>query len=112
MPEWAVGGDRAARVVHVFPDRPSLGRGPGCPGGYGVIAMETGKSPTLIALPALLVAVLIGVTVPETALATLAVIPSGVIALATGSLPILMALPTVLVAARISVTVPEAPLVT
>ncbi len=33
---------------------------------YGVIAMATGKLPTLIALPAVLVAVLIGVTVPDT----------------------------------------------
>jgi hypothetical protein len=38
---------------------------PRLPGCYGVIAMAVGLAPTLIALPALLVAVLIGITVPE-----------------------------------------------
>ena len=37
---------------------------------YGVIAMETGAAPTLIALPAVLVAVPTGVTVPEPLLTT------------------------------------------
>ena len=35
------------------------------PGRYGVIAMAVGPMPTLMALSAVLVAVLIGVTVPE-----------------------------------------------
>jgi len=37
---------------------------------YGVIAMETGAAPTLIALPAVLVPVPTGVTVPEPLLTT------------------------------------------
>src|SRR5215471_7003303 len=45
------------------------------------MAIWDGSSPTRIALPGLLVAVLIGVTVPELSLTTYAVLPSGVIAL-------------------------------
>jgi hypothetical protein len=37
---------------------------------YGVIATATGSEPTLIALPAALVAVLMGVTDPESLLGT------------------------------------------
>ena len=49
-------GNTRGQVVHR--DGFQAGR-PDC---YGVIAMATGKSPTLIAFPALLVTVLIGVT--------------------------------------------------
>ena len=39
-------------------------------GGYGVIAMAPGPIPTLIALRAVLVAMLIGLTVPDLSLTT------------------------------------------
>src|SRR6266851_1608486 len=57
--------------------------------------MAPGKLPTLMALPALPVAVRIGVTVPEKVLTT------------RGPVPTLMALPGLLVAVRIGITVPE-----
>jgi hypothetical protein len=47
------------------PGLATVGRGPGCPDFYGVIAMASGPTPTLIAVSAVLVAVRIGVTVPE-----------------------------------------------
>ena len=53
----------------------------------GVIAMAVGEDPTGIGAPAVLVAVLIGVTVPDPWLTTYAVLPSGVIAMATGEDP-------------------------
>jgi hypothetical protein len=49
---------------------PLLGAAPRLPGRYGVIAMAAGIFPALIAVSAMLVAVLIGVTVPEPLLAT------------------------------------------
>jgi hypothetical protein len=49
--------------------RPRLGAAR-LPGGYGVIAMATGSFPTVIALPALLAVVRIGVTVCQPPLAT------------------------------------------
>jgi hypothetical protein len=51
------------------PAPPLLGAAP-LSGRYGVMAMATGLIPTLMARPAALVAVLIGVTVPEMLLAT------------------------------------------
>src|SRR5215469_5338762 len=68
------------------------------------MAIWDGSSPTRIALPGLLVAVLIGVTVPELSLTTYAVFPSGVIAMATGEPLTGMGLPAVLVAVLIGVT--------
>ena len=65
---------------------------------YGVIAIATGLSPTLISLRALLVAVRIGVTVLEPLLTAYAVLPSGVIAIAAGKRPTLIARPGLLVA--------------
>ena len=61
--------------------------------------------PALITLPTALVAVAMGVTVPEMTLATQAVVPSGVIAIASGAVPTLIARPALLVAVRIGVTV-------
>ena len=61
----------------------------------------------MIAVPAVLVAVLIGVTVPEFAFATYTVLPFGVTASATGPAPTVIGLPAVLVAVLIGVTVPE-----
>ncbi len=61
----------------------------------------------MMALPALPVAVRIGVTVPEKVLTTWAVFPFGVIAMTRGPVPTLMALPGLLVAVRIGITVPE-----
>ena len=51
-------------------DRPRLGAAPAVRIFYGVIAMAVGLLPTLIALSAVLVPVRIGVTVPESPLAT------------------------------------------
>jgi hypothetical protein len=66
--------DRAARDGYVIHGESgalaSAGRGPGLSGSYGVIAMAEGLLPTLIALRAVLVAVRIGVTVPEPLLTT------------------------------------------
>src|ERR1700730_7278785 len=52
--------------------------------------------PTVIALPARLTAVKIGVTVPEAWLATSTTFPFGVIARAKGSFPTLLGLPALL----------------
>jgi hypothetical protein len=68
----------AAWRAHAAVDAPSywtithggaFARRPDC---YGVIAMATGKLPTLITLPGLLVAVLIGITAREPAPTTAA----------------------------------------
>ena len=76
-----------------------------------MIATPNGILPTAIAVPAVLVAVSIGVTEPETSLVTYAVLPSGVIASPNGTLPTAIAVPAVLVAVSIGVTEPE-PLLT
>src|ERR1022692_2533815 len=73
--------------------------------GQGVIAIASAPLPTLIGFPGVLVAVAIGVTVPDLLLATYTVFPSGVIAIAQSPLPILIGLPGVLVAVVIGVTV-------
>ena len=62
---------------------------------------------TLIGVPAVLVAVEIGVTVPFT-LATKTVFPSGVIAMPKPVFGVLIGLPAVFVATEIGVTVPAA----
>ena len=69
--------------------------------------MPDGLAPTAIGLPAALVAVFIGVTLPEPLLATYAVRPSGVIAIANGLLPTGIGLPAAFVAVFIGVTLPE-----
>ena len=74
--------------------------------------MASGPAPTLIAGPGLLVAVLIGVTVPEARLTTKAVVPSGVIAMASGKLPTVIAGPGSPVAVLIGVTESERKLTT
>ena len=61
----------------------------------------------MIGFPAVLVAVLIGVTVPDVKSATYTVLPSGVIAIGPGCTPTLMARPGVLVLVAIGVTVPR-----
>ena len=61
---------RASRVLEASRCRPPLGARLRLAALYGVIAMETGATPTLIALPAVLVAAPIGVTVPEPLLTT------------------------------------------
>jgi hypothetical protein len=66
----------------------------------------------VIGVPAVLVAVRIGVTVPKPLLATWTVLPSGVIAMSSGTLPVLIAVPAVLVAVAIGVTVSEPELAT
>ena len=71
-----------------------------------MIAIASGCGPTLICLPARLVAVLIGVTAQESASATKAVRPSGVIAIASGTVPTLMGARAVRVDMLIGVTVP------
>ncbi len=53
----------------------------------GAIAIATGCLPTPIGRPAVSVATLIGVTVPERPLATYTVLPSGVATMASGRLP-------------------------
>src|SRR5450755_504316 len=95
----------------VFPgrDRPGWTRSR-LGGRYGVIAMEEGLSPTLIGLPAFLVAVSIRVTVPDSMSTRQTVFPSGVMAMAQGANPTLMAGSGLLVAVWIGVT-PE-PVVT
>jgi hypothetical protein len=62
--------------------------------------------------PAVLVAVSIGVTVPDVVFATKAVLPLGVMAMAPGSRPTVMAGPGLFVAVLIGVTVPAVPLAT
>jgi hypothetical protein len=57
-------------AVENSPGRDSLGALAVLPGRYGVIAMNQGVFPTAMGLPAVLVAVRIGVTVPELSLAT------------------------------------------
>lgn len=71
--------------------------------------MAVGPIPTVIAGPAVLVAVRIGVTelVPPV---TYTVLPLGVIAMPKGWFPTVMAGPAVLVAVRIGVTVSPAEL--
>ncbi len=76
----------------------------------GVIAIATGSFPTGIAVPAVFVAVLIGVTLPFTSellpsFTTYAVAPSGVMAIAAGASPTGIGVPAVLVAVLIGVTV-------
>ncbi len=66
----------------------------------------------MIGFPTVLVAVLIGVTVPEPWLTTYTVSPSGVIAIAVGPTPTVIALPGLLVAVSIGVTVPRTGLFT
>ena len=61
------GVDTAYGLCRTYTCRPSAAI---VPNSYGVIAMAPGSLPTLIALPALFVAVLIGVTVPDRALVT------------------------------------------
>jgi hypothetical protein len=75
----------------------------------GVIAMAEGLLPTVIGAPAVLVAIVIGVTVPDPCPvpATYAVFPSGVIAIALGYPPSAIGAPAVPVAVVIGVTVPE-----
>jgi hypothetical protein len=61
----------------------------------------------VIAVPAVLVVVSIGVTEPELELATPAVLPSGVIATAPGSLQTGIAVPAMSMARSIGVTEPS-----
>src|SRR5262249_18026725 len=56
---------------------------------FGVIARAEGVVPTVMALPAVLVEVVIGVTVPEPLLHIYAELPFGVIAIALGLVPML-----------------------
>ena len=75
-----------------------------------MIAIAPAPLPTLIGLPAVSVAVVIGVTVPKSGLATYKVFPSGVIAFAprterSCTPPTWIGLPGVLVAVAIGVTV-------
>jgi hypothetical protein len=67
--------------------------------------MTDGSLPTLIGLPGVLVAVAMGVTMPELKLVMKAVLPSGVIAIAQGPPPTLIGFSRVLVAVAIGVTV-------
>jgi hypothetical protein len=80
--------------------------------GQGVIVMTAGFFPTLIGLPGVFVAILIGVTVAEPKLLTYAVLPFGVIAIQIGETPTSIGSPGLLVAVVIGVTVPEPMLAT
>ena len=76
----------------------------------GVIAMADGFMPTMISLAAVLVAVLIGMTLPWGApeaaakFSTYAVLPSLVITIASGMSPTRIGFPVWLVAVRIGMT--------
>jgi hypothetical protein len=76
------------------------------------MAMDMGYLPTVIGGPAVPLAVVIGVTVPEVVLTTYTVLPLGVMAIAAGSRPTVMAGPGLFVAVSMGVTVPEAPFTT
>src|ERR1700733_13020765 len=69
--------------------------------------MAQGSAPTWMGGPAVLVAVAIGVTVPEVRFTTYAVALSGVIAIADGLPPTWIGRPAVLPAVSIGVTVPR-----
>ena len=78
----------------------------------GVMAMSHGSLPALIEVPAVLVAVSMGVTESESRLTASAVDPSGVMAMALGLSPTGMAGPAVLVAVSMGVTVSSSSLAT
>jgi hypothetical protein len=87
--------DRLQRDVVRDPDRR-----------HGAAERRTGRRQTLIGLPGLLMAVLIGITVFEACMVTYRVRPSGVIAIRPGSPPTLIGLPGRRVRVLIGVTVP------
>src|SRR5262245_66221954 len=74
--------------------------------------MPCAPAPEAIGVPAVFVAVSIGITVPLTLFVTYARLPSGVIATYWTPAPTGMAVPAVFVATAIGVTVPDVPLTT
>src|SRR5271165_3531518 len=108
-------GDVEAEALNVVgvPATPGLALKAAVGAWSGVMATPSGLLPTVMALPAVLVAVAIGVTLPEaTVSATYTVLPSGVMATSLGLFPAEMGDPTPLVAVLIGVTVPELKLLT
>src|SRR6266851_305717 len=83
-----------------------------------LMAMPSGKRPTLTGAPAVPVATRMGVTIPHgpgrhrIEFTTYTTFPSGVIVRSAGAMPTLMALSAVPFTTRIGVTVPEPRLVT
>src|SRR5271166_4956915 len=103
-------GDVEAEALNVVgvPATPGLALKAAVGAWSGVMATPSGLLPTVMALPAVLVAVAIGVTLPEaTVSATYTVLPSGVMATSTGVVPTEIGEPAVLVAMSIGVTLFE-----